>query len=91
MARTNIDIDDDACRVVMDRYRLASKREAVNYALRLVTAEELDLAVARARCVARVDSLIGAVALRHDVPVLHADADFATLARHTPLAVHAAP
>lgn len=48
MARTNIDIDDEACRVVMDRYHLRSKRDAVNYALRLVAAETLDLDDARA-------------------------------------------
>jgi Arc/MetJ family transcription regulator len=48
MARTNIDIDDDACQVVMDRYHLRSKREAVNYALRLVAGEALDLGQARA-------------------------------------------
>ncbi len=48
MARTNIDIDDDACRVVMDRYHLRSKRDAVNYALRLVAAEVLGLDEARA-------------------------------------------
>ncbi|MCU0296370.1 MAG: type II toxin-antitoxin system VapB family antitoxin [Candidatus Nanopelagicales bacterium] len=48
MARTNIDIDDEACRVVMDRYHLRSKRDAVNYALRLVAAEALNLDDARA-------------------------------------------
>ena len=48
MARTNIDIDDEACRVVMDRFQLPSKREAVNFALRLVAGEALDLAEARA-------------------------------------------
>jgi Arc/MetJ family transcription regulator len=48
MARTNVDIDEDACRRVMDRYHLASKREAVNYALRLVAGEVLDLDEARA-------------------------------------------
>jgi Arc/MetJ family transcription regulator len=48
MARTNIDIDDDACRRVMERYHLSTKREAVNYALRLVAAEALDLDDARA-------------------------------------------
>ncbi len=31
------------------------------------------------------DCLIAAVALRHDVPVLHADRDFEVMARHTPL------
>lgn len=34
MSRTNIDIDDDACRVVMKRFGLGTKREAVNFALR---------------------------------------------------------
>lgn len=48
MSRTNIDIDDDACQVVMDRYHLRSKRDAVNYALRLVAGEALGLDEARA-------------------------------------------
>lgn len=47
MGRTNIDIDDEACRVVIERYGLRSKREAVNYALRLVAGEPLDLEAAR--------------------------------------------
>lgn len=34
MSRTNVDIDDEACRVVMKRYGLRTKREAVNFALR---------------------------------------------------------
>lgn len=32
-----------------------------------------------------IDCLIAAVAIRVDVPVLHADTDFEVLARHTPL------
>jgi Arc/MetJ family transcription regulator len=48
MSRTNIDIDDEACRVVMERYHLRSKREAVNYALQLVAGEVLGLDDARA-------------------------------------------
>ena len=48
MARTNIDLDDDACRVVMDRYHLSTKRDAVNLALRTLAAEPLDLDAARA-------------------------------------------
>ncbi len=48
MARTNIDIDEDACRVVMQRYHMTSKREAVNYALRTLAAEPLSLDEARA-------------------------------------------
>lgn len=47
MARTNIDIDEKACEVVMDRYRLPSKREAVNFALRTVASEALDIDRAR--------------------------------------------
>jgi hypothetical protein len=34
-----------------------------------------------------VDCLIGAVAIREDVPVLHSDSDFEVLARHTPLTI----
>ena len=47
MSRTNVDIDDDACAAVMRRYRLTSKREAVNLALRLLAAEPLRLDEAR--------------------------------------------
>jgi Arc/MetJ family transcription regulator len=47
MSRTNIDIDENACRAVMSRYHLATKREAVNLALRLLAAEPLDLKAAR--------------------------------------------
>jgi Arc/MetJ family transcription regulator len=48
MGRTNVDLDDDACRIVMDRYHLATKRDAVNFALRSMAAEQLDLDQARA-------------------------------------------
>jgi Arc/MetJ family transcription regulator len=48
MARTNIDIDDEACRTVMERYQLATKREAVNLALRTLAAEPLSVEEARA-------------------------------------------
>ena len=33
MSRTNIDLDDDAVTEVMTRFRLRSKRDAVNFAL----------------------------------------------------------
>jgi len=36
-----------------------------------------------------IDCLIAAVAIAADVPVLHADADFDVLARHTPLRLDA--
>lgn len=48
MARTNIDIDDDACREVMTRFRLSTKREAVNLALNRLAGETLSVAEARA-------------------------------------------
>lgn len=48
MARTNIDIDEEACRRVMSRYQLATKREAVNLALRRLVGEALELEDARA-------------------------------------------
>lgn len=48
MSRTNIDIDDDACAAVMERFSLESKREAVNLALRRLAAEPFDVAQARA-------------------------------------------
>ena len=42
-----MDIDDEACAVVMRRYRLATKREAVNFALRSLASEPLSLEEAR--------------------------------------------
>lgn len=47
MSRTNIDIDDEACTEVMRRYRLPSKREAVNFALRALAAEPFTVDEAR--------------------------------------------
>jgi Arc/MetJ family transcription regulator len=47
MSRTNIDIDDEACRAVMDRFHLDSKRDAVNLALRRLAGEPLGLDEAR--------------------------------------------
>ena len=41
MARTNVDIDDEACAIVMRRYHFSTKREAVNFALRVLAAEPL--------------------------------------------------
>ena len=35
-----------------------------------------------------IDCLIGAIAVREEVPVLHADMDFEVLARHTALEIH---
>jgi Arc/MetJ family transcription regulator len=47
MGRTNIDIDEDACQAVMQRYHLSTKREAVNFALRALAGEPLSLDRAR--------------------------------------------
>ena len=38
MSRTNVDIDDGACAEVMRRYRLSTKRAAINFALRTLAA-----------------------------------------------------
>lgn len=37
MTRTNIDLDDELVAAVMVRYRLESKRSAVDFALRATT------------------------------------------------------
>ena len=47
MSRTNVDIDDEACAAVMRRYRLRTKREAVNFALRALAAEPFGVDEAR--------------------------------------------
>ena len=47
MARTNLDIDDNACAEIMRRYGLRTKREAVNLALRTLASEPLALEEAR--------------------------------------------
>ena len=47
MSLTIVDIDDAACAEVMRRYRLATKREAINYALRTLAAEPLGVDEAR--------------------------------------------
>ena len=47
MARTTIDIDDAACDEVMRRYRLATREEAVNFAVRTLAGESASLDEAR--------------------------------------------
>jgi len=41
MARTNIDIDEEACAAVMRVHHLTTKRDAVNFALRRAAVREL--------------------------------------------------
>ncbi len=48
MARTNIDIDDVLVERAMRRYRLRTKREAVDFALRRLVDDPLSLEEARA-------------------------------------------
>ena len=48
MARITINIDDDACAEVMRRYRLATREDAVNFALRTLAGEAASLDEARA-------------------------------------------
>lgn len=47
MSRTNIDLDDSACETVMRRYGFATKREAVNFALRHLAAEPFSIEEAK--------------------------------------------
>jgi Arc/MetJ family transcription regulator len=49
MARTDADLDDDACRAFMERYHLSTKRDAVNFAVRTVAANR-SILNRRARC-----------------------------------------
>ena len=47
MSRSNENIDDQACAEVMQRYQLATKREAINFALRTLAAEQASVDEAR--------------------------------------------
>ena len=48
MARTNVDIDDEACAEIMRRYCFKTKREAINFALQEVAGRRASLEEARA-------------------------------------------
>ncbi len=48
MSRTNIDIDDEACAAVMQRFGLTTKRDAVNFALAQLALEPMTLSEAKA-------------------------------------------
>ena len=48
MSRITVDIDDRACAEVMRCYRLATKAEAINYALQTLAVEPLAVDEARA-------------------------------------------
>ena len=48
MSRRNIELDDAACAIVMKRFNLTTKRDAVNFALNLLACEAMSLEEARA-------------------------------------------
>ena len=81
-----------------DEHHLTQLRGLLGRAVMLpTTAADYDQAAAFYRTCRRrgetvrriIDCLIAAVAVRADGELLHADVDFSTLARHTPLRVHA--
>ncbi len=47
MSRTNVNIDDRACAEIMRRYQLTTKRDAINFALRMLAAEPASVDEAR--------------------------------------------
>jgi Arc/MetJ family transcription regulator len=47
MSRTNLDIDDAAVTEVMRRFHFRTKRDAVNFALRVLAAEPMPVDEAR--------------------------------------------
>jgi Arc/MetJ family transcription regulator len=47
MARTYVDLDESACSIVMGRFGFTTQQDAVNYALRAIAGEALDLDAAR--------------------------------------------
>jgi len=51
--RTNVEIDDDTLAIVMQRYRLATKTEAVNLALRRLAGRPMTREEALAPCEVR--------------------------------------
>ncbi|CAN5724936.1 type II toxin-antitoxin system toxin ribonuclease VapC11 [soil metagenome] len=82
-----------------DEHHLAQLRGLLGRATMLPTSPaDYDRAAASYRTCRRqgetvrklIDCLIAAVALEADAEVLHADSDFTTLARHTPLRIHPA-
>jgi Arc/MetJ family transcription regulator len=46
MSRSSIDIDDEACSAVMQRFGFATKSEAVNFALQQLALEPMTLSEA---------------------------------------------
>ncbi len=70
MARTNIDIDDEACAAVMRQYRFKTKREAVNYALRHLALEPMSIAEMLAMEGSGWDGDLDEMRARQEIPEL---------------------
>lgn len=70
MARTNIDIDEEACAAVMRQYRFKTKREAVNYALRHLAIYPLSLDEALAMRGSGWDGDLDEMRARQEIPEL---------------------
>ena len=68
VSRTNVDIDDEACAAIMRRYRLATKREAVNLALGSLASEPFSLDEARRMRGSGWDGDLGEMRGRADDP-----------------------
>ena len=68
MSRTNVDIDDEACAAIMRRYRLATKRQAVNFALCSLAAEPFSLEEARRMRGSGWDGNLGEMRGRREEP-----------------------
>lgn len=70
--RTNIEIDDDSLRTVMDRYGVQTKTEAVDLALRHLAGQPMDrdeaLAMRGARAIGAVPDDTGPADPHHDAP-----------------------
>ena len=59
MVRISIDIDEKACAEVMRRYRLKTKREAINFALRWMAGEPIPPDPAKRMTPEEIDALRG--------------------------------
>jgi Arc/MetJ family transcription regulator len=68
MTRTNIDLDDELVEIVMMRYSLKTKREAVDYALRQVAGQPMTREEALAMCGSIPDFEVPEDDFDHDWP-----------------------
>ena len=59
MAHVNIEIDEAACAKIMERYKLASKEAAINFALRWMAGEPIPPDPAKRMTREEIDALRG--------------------------------